>query len=102
MTSFDPPYKTLFFVCFSTLAAIVANQAGLLGSPDTDLAKLSHQEFIEEFERYLASNEEHPSCGTGRLEDIEVGYLVTDGEGGVILMTEEEYESLMYETGELM
>ena len=82
--NYDPPYKTLFFVCYSTVAAIVATEAGLLGNPDTHLAELSHQEFIEDFERYLASNEEHPWCGTGRLEETEVGYLVPDGAGGAI------------------
>jgi len=84
MTNYNPPYKTLFIVCYSTVAAIVANQAGLLGSPDTDLAELSHQEFIEDFERYLASNEEHPWCGTGRLDDTEVGHLVAGGHGSDI------------------
>jgi len=76
MTNYPAPHKTLFFVCCSTVAAIIANQADLVANPDTHLAELSHQEFIEEFERYLASNEEHPWCGTGRLEDTEVGYLV--------------------------
>ena len=84
MTNYDPPYKTLFFVCYSIVAAIVATDAGLLGNSDADTAELSHQEFLEEFERYLASNEEHPWCGTGRLKETEVGYLVRDGDGGAI------------------
>jgi hypothetical protein len=73
MTNDAPQYKTLLFVCYSSVAAFVATEAGLLGNPDTHLAELSHQEFIEDFERYLASNEEHPWCGTGRLEETEVG-----------------------------
>ena len=75
MTNYALPYKTLFFVCYSTITAVVATEAGLLGNPDAYLAELSHQEFIEEFGRYLASNEEHPWCGTGRLEETEVGYV---------------------------
>ena len=81
MANYDPPHKTLFFVCCSTVAALIANQADLLGNPDAHLAELSHQELIEDFERYLASNEDHPWCGTGRLEDTQVGYLVIDGAG---------------------
>ena len=84
MADYDPPYKTLFFICYSTLAAIVATEAGLLREPNTYLAELSHQEFIEEFERYLASNEKHPWCGFGRMDDAEVGYLVPDGAGDAI------------------
>ena len=79
MANYDPPYKTLFLVCCSTVAAIIANQADLLGNPDAHLAELSHQELIEDFERYLASDEDHPWCGTGRLENTQVDYLVIDG-----------------------
>ena len=79
MTNYDPPYKTLFFVCYSTVAAIVATEAELLGNANAYEAELSHQEFVEEFGEYLASNEKHPWCGTGRMDDAEVGYLVTDG-----------------------
>ena len=82
MTNDAPPHKTLFFVCYSTITAIVATEAGLLGNPDAYLAELSHQEFVEELERNLASNEEHPWCGTGHLEETEVGYLATEGGGG--------------------
>lgn len=71
MNNYDPPYRTLFFVCYSTVAAIVANEAGLLGNSDFYLAEQSHQAFVEEFERYLADNKDHPWCGTGRLEDVE-------------------------------
>ena len=84
MTNDGPPYKTLFFVCYSTVAAIVATEAGLIGNADAHTAELSHQEFIEDFGRYLASNEEHPWCGTGGLDDAEVGYLATEGGGGAI------------------
>jgi hypothetical protein len=97
MTYCDPPYKTLFFVCYSTVAAIVATEAGLLSKHDTSLAELSHQEFVEEFDRYLADNEDHPWCGTGRLDDAEVGYLAPDGDGGVQFINEEAYEKLLAE-----
>ena len=72
MANYDPPYKTLFFVCYSTVAASVATEAGLLGEPDAYLVEQSHQGFVEEFERYLASNEEHPWCGFGRMDDVEI------------------------------
>ena len=84
MTNYDPPHKTLFFVCCSTVGALIANQTDLLDNPDAHLAELSHQELIADFERYLASNEDHPWCGTGRLEETEVGYLATEGDGGAI------------------
>lgn len=79
MTNHPAPYKTLFFVCYSTVAAIVATEAGLVGNPDTHLAELSHQEFVEEFERYLASNEEHPWCGFGQMDDAASAGLLSDG-----------------------
>jgi hypothetical protein len=84
MTDYFAPHKTLFFVCCSTITAIVATEAGLLGEPDAYLAEESHQAFVQEFERYVASNEEHPWCGTGRLEETEVGYLEAYGDGGAI------------------
>lgn len=92
MANYDPPYKTLFFVGYSTVAAILATQAGLLGEPDAYLAENSHQELVEEFERYLASNEEHPWCGFGRIDGADVIYITPDGDGDVRLISEEEYE----------
>ena len=80
--AWQPRYKFFVLVCYSTVAAIVATEAGLLGKPDAYLAEESHQAFVQEFERYLASNEVHPWCGTGRLEDTQVGYLVPYGDGG--------------------
>ena len=94
MANYDPPYNTMFFVCCSAVIAIVATEAGMLGEPDAYLTGLSHQEFAEELERYLASNEEHPWCGTGRLEETEVGYLAPDGDDGVRFIDAEEYEKL--------
>ena len=76
MTSFDPPYKTLFFVCFSTVAAIVANKAGLLGSSDSYAANQSYEAFGDEW--HLVKEEEHPWCGFGRMDEVKVGYLVPD------------------------
>ena len=81
MANYDPPCKTLFFVCYSTLAAIVATEAGLFRNPDTYLAELSHQQLVEEFEEYLASNKEHPWCGTGRMDGVE--YLEPEGGDGI-------------------
>ena len=97
MTNHPAPYKTLLFVCYSTVAAIVATEAGLLGITDTHLAEQSHQEFVEEFERYLAENEEHPWCGTGRMDDFEVGYLVSDRHDGVRFINEEQHQKLVPE-----
>ena len=97
MTNYDPPYKALFLVCYSTVAAIVANEAGLLGNSDFYLAEQSHQEFVEEFDRYLADNEDHPWCGFGRMDDVEVGYLVPNGDDGVRFVNEAEYEKLVAE-----
>jgi hypothetical protein len=77
MNTYDPPYKTLFFVCYSTLAAIVSTEAGLLSKHDAHLAEQSHQAFVDDYESYLADNEVHPWCGTGRLEDaliINISY----------------------------
>ena len=94
MTNYNPPYKTLFFVCYSTVAAIVATEAGLLGDSDLYLTEQSHQEFVEEFEEYLASNEEHPWCGTGRMDDVEIGFSIPDGSGGVRFIIEAEYQGM--------
>ena len=78
MNSYDPPYKTMFLICYSAVAAVVATEA----KPDAYVAELSHQEFVEEFEKYLAENEEHPWCGFGRMDDTEFGYLIPDGDNG--------------------
>lgn len=94
MTNYDPPYKTLLFVCYLTVAAVVATEAELLGNADAYKAELSHQEFVDEFERYLADNEKHPWCGTGRLDDAEVGYLAPYGDDGIRFINEDEYELL--------
>ena len=97
MTNHPVPYKTFFIVCYSTVAAIVATEAGLLGNSDAYFAELSNQELVEEFEMYLAENKEHPWCGFGRMDDIEVGYLVPAREGDVHFINEEEYEQLTAE-----
>ena len=97
MTAYNPPYKTLFVLCYSAVAATVATEAGLLDNSDSYLARQSHKAFVDDYESYLADNEEHPWCGTGRMDDAEVGYLVPDGDGGVDFITEEEYEKLLAE-----
>ena len=67
--SYDPPYKTLFLVCYSAVAAIVVTEAGLLGDSDSYVANQSYEAFGEEW--HLVNEEEHPWCGTGRLENVE-------------------------------
>lgn len=70
MTNYDPPYKTLFFVCYSTVAAIVATEAGLLGDSDSYAANQSYEAFGEEW--HLVNEEEHPWCGFGRPYSVAV------------------------------
>ena len=89
MTNHPAPYKTLFLVCYSTVAAIVAAEAELLGNADAHNAALFHQEFVDEFERYLASNEKHPWCGTGRLDTTKVWYLAPNGNHDVRFINED-------------
>ena len=97
MTNYDPPYKTLFFACYSTVAAIVATEAGLLDNPDSYVAEQSHQAFVDDYKSYLADSEEHPWCGTGRMDNVQVGFLVDDGKGGHHFITEDAYEKLLAE-----
>ena len=91
VTNYDPPYKTLFFVCYSTVAAIVATEAGLLGSSDSYAANQSYYAFADDYDSYLKNNKEHPWCGTGRMDHADVGYLAPDGDGGVRFDTERQY-----------
>ena len=65
MTKYDPPFKTMFIICFSAVAATAAVEAELLGNPDSYATKQSNKEFVEEYEKYLANNEPHPWCGFG-------------------------------------
>ena len=65
MTNYDPPFKTLFIICYSAVAATAAIEAELLGNPDSYAAEQSNKEFAEEFEKYLTNNEPHPWCGFG-------------------------------------
>lgn len=90
MTNYNPPYKTLFFLCYSAVVAIVATEAGLLDNPDSNVARQSHQALLDDYESYLADNEEHPWCGTGRMADVQVGFLVDDGKGGHHFITEDD------------
>ena len=96
-TEYDSSCKTLFFLCYSALVATVATKAGLLDNPDFYVARQSHQAFVDDYESYLADNEEHPWCGTGRMDDVQVGFLVDDGKGGHHFITEDEYEKLTAE-----
>ena len=95
MNNYNPSYKTLFALCYSAVAATVATEAGLLGNPDSSVVRQSHQAFVDDYESYLADNEEHPWCGTGRMDDAQVGFLVDDGKGGHHFIIEDEYEKLM-------
>ena len=83
-TNCDPPYKTLFFVCYSTVAAIVATEAGLLGDSDSYVANQSYEAFVDDYESYLENNKVHPWCGFGRMDDLEVGYLAAIGDEDAI------------------
>ena len=94
MTKYDPPFKALFFVCYSTVAAIVATEAGLVGNPDSYAANQSYDAFLFGHEWNLVNEEEHLWCGFGRMDDAEVGYLVPDRDNGVRFINEEEHENL--------
>ena len=95
-TNCDPPYKTLFLLCCSVVAT-VASEAGLLDNPDSYVAEQSHKAFVDDYESYLEDNEGHPWCGTGRLDEYQVGFLVDDGKGGHHFITEDEYNKLIAE-----
>jgi|SaaInlStandDraft_1057018.scaffolds.fasta_scaffold201952_2 hypothetical protein len=95
---YNPPYKTLFFLCYSAVAATVATEAGLLGNPDFYVARQSHQAFVDDYESYLADNEEHPWCGTGIKGEWQIQYLMPDGDHGVRFIDKEEYETLKVKT----
>ena len=77
MNNYDPPYKTLFFVCYSTVAAIVATEAGLLGNSDSYAANQSYDAFVFGDEWSRVNEEGHPWCGFGRMDDLEVGALLS-------------------------
>ena len=95
MNDHAPPYKTLFFVCYSTVAAIVATEAGLLINSDSYATNQSYDAFVFGHQWNLVKEEGHPWCGFGRMDDVEVGYLVPDGDNGVRFINEEEYEKLI-------
>lgn len=97
MSKYSPPYKTLVFLCYSAVTATVAIEAGLLDNLDSYVARQSHQALVDDYQSYLADNEEHTWCGTGRMDDVQVGFLVDDEKGGHHFITEDEYEKLMAE-----
>lgn len=82
MSTYDPPYKSLFLVCYSTVAAIVTTETSLLVNSDFFAANQSFGSF-DGYDNYLEDNKLHPWCGTERLYDGEYGYLVPDGDAGV-------------------
>jgi hypothetical protein len=92
MTNYPAPNKTLFFVCCSTVAAIVATEAGLLDNSDSYVANQSYDAFGDEW--VLVKEEGHPWCGFGRMDDVEVGYLVPDRDDGGRFIDEDEYKTL--------
>ena len=96
MANYDPPYKTLFFVCYSTVAAIVASEAGLIDNSDSYAANQSYDAFGDEW--VVIKEEGHPWCGFGRMDDVEVGYLVPDGDHDVRFINQGEYETLKVKT----
>lgn len=95
MANYDPSYKTMFFVCYSTVAAIIATEAGLLDNSDSYVADQSYDAFGDEW--VLVKEEGHPWCGFGRMDDVEIGYLVPDGDNGFRFINEMEYEKLVAE-----
>ena len=75
------PVKTLLFISFSTVAAMVAIKSGLLDNSDFPRAWQSNHHFVEDYKSYLARNHEHPWCGYQKLHEYEVRVLVADGSG---------------------
>ena len=68
MNNYDPPYKTLFFVCYSAVAAIFATEAGLIGNSDSYAVSQSYDAlaFGDEWwldfkynDRYYNANDSH-------------------------------------------
>ena len=57
MANYYPPHKTLFFICYSTLATIFATEAGLLGNSDSYAANQSYEAFG--YEWHVANEEEY-------------------------------------------
>ena len=80
MTNYDPPYKTMFFLCYSTVAAIVATEAGLLAKSDSYIPNHSPDAFVFGHEWYLVKEKQHPWCGTFLEGEWEVGSLVYVGD----------------------
>ena len=97
VTTYDPPYKTMFFVCYSTVAAIVATEAGLSGDSDSHLENQPYDGFAFGHQWYLVEEREHPWCGFGRMDNAEVGYLAPDGS----FITEEEYQAMVAERSDI-
>ena len=98
MTNYDPPYKTLFFVCYSTVAAIVATEVGLLGDSDSYAANQSYEAFGDKW--VVIKEEGHPWCGFGRMDNAEVGYLVPNRDAGGRFGTEKQNAFLLDKTFE--
>lgn len=90
MANYDPPYKTFFFVCYSTIAAIVATEAGLVDNSDSHTANQSHDAFSDDYDTYLENYKVHPWCGFGLEDEWEVGYLIPDGDHGIRFVGREE------------
>lgn len=84
MTNYDPPYKAMFFLCYSTVAAIVATEAGLLAKSGSYIPNQSPDAFVFGHEWYLVNEKQHPWCGTFLEDEWEVGSLVYVGGDGAI------------------
>ena len=80
MNSYDPPYKTVFFVCYATVAAIVATEAGLVGNVDSYVESRSHDALVFGHEWYLVNEKHHPWCGTFLEGEGKVESLVPVGD----------------------
>lgn len=88
---------TNYFALMATALVGTYLWANIFTNPNvySSVASQSHQAFVDDYETYLADNEKHPWCGTGRLDEYEVGFLVDDGKGGHHFITEGEYEKLI-------
>ena len=84
MSNDDPPYKAMFFLCYSTVASIAATEGGLVPKSDSLIPNLSPNALVFEHERYVVSEKRHPWCGTFLEGEWEVGSLVYVGDDSAI------------------
>ena len=93
MNSETPPYQTTFFFFCSIVAAIVAIEAGLFDHSNSYAENQSYEVFSDNYDTYLENNKVHPWCGFEQMDNVEIGYLVPDGDSGVRFINEDEYKN---------